>query len=62
LRGELELSILLPRFAPFLSLIEDVAPSPLAQSAAEMKAEEVGWRDVLAKFCGTASGSRTPRL
>jgi FdhE protein len=37
LRGELELSILLPWFAPFLSLIESIAPPPLARSAAGMR-------------------------
>jgi len=44
LRGNLELSVLLPWFAPFLSLIEEAAPPPLAQSAAELSAE------VLAEF------------
>ncbi|HWN43534.1 MAG TPA: formate dehydrogenase accessory protein FdhE [Thermoanaerobaculia bacterium] len=37
LRGELELSILLPWFPPFLSLIESIAPPPLARSAAGMR-------------------------
>ena len=44
LRGELELSILLPWFPPFLSSIESIAPAPLAQSAAGMRNE------VLAEF------------
>lgn len=50
LRGGLDLSVLLPWFPTFLSLIEDVAPSPLAQSAAELKAEEIRWGDVLTEF------------
>jgi FdhE protein len=50
LRGGLELSILLPRFAPFLSLIEDVAPPPLAQSAAELSSGRDRWGEVLEDF------------
>jgi FdhE protein len=34
LRDELDLFILLPRFSPFLSLIQRIAPAPLAQAAA----------------------------
>src|SRR5215207_145027 len=41
LRGGLELSVLLPRFAPYLSLIADAAPPPLARSASELNAERV---------------------
>jgi FdhE protein len=37
LRGDLELFILLPWFSPFLSLIESIAPPPLARSAAGMR-------------------------
>ena len=36
LRSEFDPFLLLPRFAPFLSLIEEVAPPPLAQSAREL--------------------------
>ena len=36
LRGELDLSVLLPWFPPFLSLIADIAPPPLARTAAEL--------------------------
>jgi FdhE protein len=51
LRQELELPLLLPRFEPFLSLVESIAPPPLAQSAAELKAgREMSWRDLLAEF------------
>lgn len=39
LREELELSILLPWFPPFLSLIESIAPPPLAQSAAGVSSD-----------------------
>ncbi|HYN22561.1 MAG TPA: formate dehydrogenase accessory protein FdhE, partial [Thermoanaerobaculia bacterium] len=50
LRDGLELSILLPCFAPFLSLIEDAAPPPLAQSAAELSAGRDRWGQVLEEF------------
>lgn len=53
LREGLELSILLPRFAPFLALVEDVAPPPLAQSAAALRAAEMRWGEVLAEFWRT---------
>jgi len=36
LRDELELLILLPWFASFLSFVQDIAPLPLAQSAATL--------------------------
>jgi FdhE protein len=50
LRDGLELSILLPWFKPFLSLIEDFAPPPLAQSAAELSAGRNRWGEVLEAF------------
>jgi FdhE protein len=51
LRDELELPILLPWFAPFLSLVQDVAPPPLAQSAAALSAARgTRWEEVLGDF------------
>jgi FdhE protein len=44
LRGDLDLSVLLPWFPPYLSLIADIAPPPLARSAAELRS------DVLEEF------------
>ena len=46
LRGRLELSLLLPRFPSYLSLIADAAPPPLARSAAGLGSEvlEEFWR------------------
>lgn len=46
LHGELELSILLPWFPPFLSLIQSIAPPPLARSTAGLRSEvlEEFWR------------------
>lgn len=37
LRGDLDLSLLLPHLPPFLALVESIAPLPLAQSATELK-------------------------
>ena len=43
-----ELAVLLPGFAPFLSLVESIAPASLAQSAAELKAMgEMRWGEIL---------------
>ena len=52
LRDELELFLLLPWFAPFLAFIEEIAPPPLAQAAAELSAagRSAGRR------CSTSSG------
>ena len=46
LRGELDLSVLRPWFPRYLSLIEEIAPPPLAQSAAELGSDvlEEYWR------------------
>jgi len=38
LRGALEVPVLLTAFAPFLTLVQDIAPPPLAQSAAALSA------------------------
>ncbi len=51
LRDQLELLPLLPWFAQFLSFIQDIAPPPLAQSAAELSAAGgARWEEVLAEF------------
>lgn len=50
LRGGLELPLLLPRFAPYLSLIADIAPPPLVQAAAELSADRDRWEEVLEEF------------
>ncbi len=39
LRDELDLFLLLPRFSLFLSVIQQIAPAPLAQAADELGAE-----------------------
>jgi FdhE protein len=49
--GDLDLPRLLPHLPPFLELIETIAPSLLAQSAAQLRAgREARWRDVLGEF------------
>jgi len=51
LRDDLELLILLPWFAQFLAFIQDIAPSPIAQSAAELiTAGSARWEEVLDEF------------
>lgn len=51
LRGELELFVLLPWFASFLSFIQNIAPAPLAQSASALSAAGgMRWEEVLDEF------------
>jgi FdhE protein len=51
LRQELDLFILLPRFAGFLSVVEKNAPAPLAQTAAALRATgATRWQEVLTKY------------
>jgi FdhE protein len=62
LREELDLFILLPRFGPFLSVIEKNAPSSLAQSANEFRASGVSlWQEMLIEFWGAAA-EKPPNL
>jgi FdhE protein len=58
LRDELELFVLLPWFAPFLSFVQEISPPPLAQSAAGLNAGgSARWEAVLDEFwrAGTAA-------
>ena len=51
LRGELDLSLLLPKFPGFLSLIEQIAPVPLAQAAAGLAQKgPAGWQHAIEDF------------
>lgn len=51
LRDELELFLLIPWFASFLSFIQDIAPAPLAQAAAALStAGSIRWEEVLDEF------------
>lgn len=60
LRQELDLFILLPRFGSFLSLMEEIAPGPLAQSARQLCSGGADrWQEVLSGFWQATSESAT---
>jgi FdhE protein len=51
LRQELDLFLLLPRFSPFLAVVENHAPAALSQSAAGMRAQGATvWQESLTEF------------
>ncbi len=51
LRDELDLFLLLPNFPRFLSLIQEVAPEPLAQAAAELAEKgPAAWQHAIEDF------------
>src|SRR5580658_4801478 len=51
LRDELDLFLLLPNFSRFLSLIEQIAPAPLAQAAAGLARKGTpGWQHAIEDF------------
>jgi len=51
LRQELDLFLLLPRFAPFLAVVEKHAPAALSQSAAGMRGQgATRWQESLTEF------------
>lgn len=50
LRQELDLFFLLPRFAPFLALVENNAPAPLAQAASALRAQSGAWQGILSDY------------
>ncbi len=51
LRDELDLFVLLPHFSPFLSLIEQMAPVPMAQAAAGLAQQgPAGWQHAIEDF------------
>src|ERR1700726_715386 len=56
-RREFDPFLLLPQFVPFLSLIEQVAPTPLSQSARELRAQSGSqWQEKLATFWDAGLG------
>jgi FdhE protein len=58
LRQEFDLFLLLPRFAPFLSLIGQIAPPPLSHFAGELGMHSGGyWQDILTRFWKEDLGS-----
>jgi formate dehydrogenase accessory protein FdhE len=51
LRDELDLFVLLPHFSPFLSLIQQMAPVPMAQAAAGLAQQgPAGWQHAIEDF------------
>jgi formate dehydrogenase maturation protein FdhE len=51
LRDELDLFVLLPHFSPFLSLIQQMAPVPMAQAAAGLAQQgPPGWQHAIEDF------------
>jgi formate dehydrogenase accessory protein FdhE len=51
LRDELDLFLLLPRFPQFVSLIQQIAPAPLAEAAAQLAQKGTpGWQHALEDF------------
>ncbi len=51
LRDEFDLFLLLPHFSPFLSVIQQIAPAPLAQAAAGVARQgPAGWQNALEDF------------
>lgn len=57
LRDELDLFLLLPKFPGFLSVIERIAPAPLAQAAASLTQEgPAGWEHAMQDFWHADSG------
>jgi formate dehydrogenase maturation protein FdhE len=58
LRDELDLFLLLPNFSRFLSLIEQIAPAPLAQAAARLARKGTpGWQHAIDDFWHGEMGS-----
>jgi FdhE protein len=63
LRQELDLFVLLPRFGPFLAIVEKNAPAVLAQTAGAMRAAGGNrWQENLTEFwrADSESGDRSP--
>jgi formate dehydrogenase maturation protein FdhE len=51
LRDELDLFLLLPHFSPFLSIIQQVAPTPMVQAAAALaQTGPAGWQRAIEDF------------
>jgi formate dehydrogenase accessory protein FdhE len=51
LRDELDFFLLLPHFSPFLSVIKQIAPTPMAQAAAHLAQKgPAGWQQAIEEF------------
>lgn len=61
LRDEFDVFILLPRFAPFVSRIEEIAPPPLARAAYEVRLQDAAhWQNILRTFWENISSPTHP--
>lgn len=61
LHGELEWLDLLPWFAPFLAVVQEIAPPPLARSAADLStAGEGRWMDLLDELWRAGAAALDP--
>ncbi|MGH9744854.1 MAG: formate dehydrogenase accessory protein FdhE [Candidatus Acidiferrales bacterium] len=63
LKQEFDPFVLLPRFGPFLAIVKENAPEPLARGAAELRATGVNlWQEILTGYwqTGADSTSATP--
>ena len=60
LRREFDAFLLLPQFAPFLSVVAEIAPAPLAQFASEIRTRSASyWQQTLLRFWEDGSGGQT---
>lgn len=58
LRSEFDVFLLLPRFAPFVSVLEEIAPPPLARAARQLRLRDAGhWQRILREFWERSSVS-----
>ena len=61
LRQEFDAFLLLPQFAPFLSLIAEIAPASLARFATESHTRGGSyWQQILLRFWKDGAGAQTP--
>jgi formate dehydrogenase accessory protein FdhE len=61
LRDELDLFLLLPRFSPFLSVIQQIAPAPLAQAASGLAQKgPAAWQQAIEDFWHAEPGLAAP--
>lgn len=60
LRREFDASLLLPQFPPFLSVIAEIAPAPLARFASEFRTRNgAHWQQALLRFWEDGSSAET---
>ena len=61
LQQDLNVHLLLPKFAEFLSTVETCAPQPIAESARDLNAQGTErWQDLLTSFWQNCAGFSSP--